>query len=82
LQVELCKELVQWAKVGPRGLHSSTFQLNLSRFGHTSLCPPCLIDCMQPTYPTKCAFIEPKLDECKPLVEPQRISLATSQVAD
>ena len=23
-----------------RGLHSSTFQLNLNRFGHTSLCPP------------------------------------------
>ena len=26
--------------VGGRGLHSSTFQLNLSRFGHTSPCPP------------------------------------------
>jgi len=23
-----------------RGLHSSTFQINLSRFGHTSPCPP------------------------------------------
>jgi hypothetical protein len=23
-----------------RGLHSSTFQLNLSRFGHTSMCAP------------------------------------------
>jgi len=23
-----------------RGLHSSTFQLNLGRFGHTSPCPP------------------------------------------
>ena len=23
-----------------RGLHSSTSQLNLSRFGHTSPCPP------------------------------------------
>jgi hypothetical protein len=23
-----------------RGLHSSTFQLTLSRFGHTSPCPP------------------------------------------
>ena len=23
-----------------RGLHWSTWQLNLSRFGHTSLCPP------------------------------------------
>jgi len=23
-----------------RGLQSSTFQLNLSRFGHTSPCPP------------------------------------------
>jgi len=23
-----------------RGLHSSTFQPNLSRFGHTSPCPP------------------------------------------
>ena len=26
--------------VAGRGLHSSTFQLNLSRFGHTSPCPP------------------------------------------
>jgi hypothetical protein len=26
-------------QVGPRGLHSSTFQLILSRFGHTSPCP-------------------------------------------
>jgi len=26
--------------VDGRGLHSSTFQLNLSRFAHTSLCPP------------------------------------------
>jgi len=25
--------------VGGKGLHSSTFQLNLSRFGHASLCP-------------------------------------------
>jgi hypothetical protein len=25
---------------GGRGLHSSTFQLNLGRFGHTSPCPP------------------------------------------
>jgi hypothetical protein len=23
-----------------RGLHSTTFQLNISRFGHTSPCPP------------------------------------------
>ena len=28
------------AKVGGRGLHSSTFQLNLSRVGHTSPSPP------------------------------------------
>jgi hypothetical protein len=26
--------------VNGRGLHSSTFQLNLSRVGHTPLCPP------------------------------------------
>ena len=26
--------------VDGRGLHSSTSQLNLSRFGHTSPCPP------------------------------------------
>jgi hypothetical protein len=25
---------------GGRGLHSLTFHLNLSRFGHTSPCPP------------------------------------------
>ena len=45
-----------------KGLHSSTFQLNLSRFGHTSL-PPCLIDwgkLMHPTYPTKYAYVEPE----------------------
>ena len=30
-----------WASNIPgRGLHSSTVQLNLSRFGHTSSCPP------------------------------------------
>ena len=28
------------ASPATRGLHSSTFQLNLSRFGHTSPCPP------------------------------------------
>jgi len=27
-------------RVAGRGLHSSTFQLNQSRPGHTSLCPP------------------------------------------
>jgi hypothetical protein len=40
-----------------RGLHSFTSQLNLSRFGHTSLCLR-LIDwakILHPTYPTKCA---------------------------
>jgi hypothetical protein len=25
---------------GGKGLHSPTFQLNLSRYGHTSRCPP------------------------------------------
>ena len=53
------------AGTGTRGLHSSTIQLNLSRFGHTSPCPPvpCLIDwgeMIHPTYPTKCAYVEPK----------------------
>ena len=33
--------------VGPRGLHSSTFQLNLSRFGHL-LVSPWLIDWGKP----------------------------------
>jgi len=28
------------ARVLGRGLHSSTFQLNLGRLGHTSACPP------------------------------------------
>jgi hypothetical protein len=23
---------------------------------------------MHPTYPTKCAYVEPKVEECKPLV--------------
>jgi hypothetical protein len=38
-----------------------TFQLNLSRVGHLSL-SSCLIDwgeIMHPTYPTKCAYVEP-----------------------
>jgi hypothetical protein len=45
-----------------RGLHSSTFQLNLSHFGHTSPCPPVMDwgNIMRPTYSTKCAYIEPK----------------------
>jgi len=31
-----------WAPevINGRGLHSSAFQVNLSRFGHTSLCSP------------------------------------------
>jgi hypothetical protein len=29
---------VERARVAGRGLHSSTFQLNLSRFGHTCPC--------------------------------------------
>jgi hypothetical protein len=31
---------------------------------------PCLLDwgiILLPTYPTKCAYVEPKVDECKPL---------------
>jgi len=45
-----------------RGLHSSTFQLNLSRQGHL-LVSPCLIDwgkTMHQTDPTKSAYVEPK----------------------
>jgi hypothetical protein len=35
------QEFLKWALQPPgRGLHSSTFQLNLSRVGHTSPCPP------------------------------------------
>jgi hypothetical protein len=43
------------AGVAGRGLHSSTFQLNLSRIGRTSPVSPCLIDwgtIMHPTYPS------------------------------
>ena len=50
------------AQGGSRGLHSSTFQLDLSRFSHL-LVSPCLIDWGKPmhqTYPTKCAYVEPK----------------------
>jgi len=45
-----------------RGSHSSTCQLNLSRFCHL-LVSPCLIDwgeTMHHTYPIKCAYVEPK----------------------
>jgi len=31
---------VEFTSVSGRGSHSSTSQLNLSRFGHTSPCPP------------------------------------------
>jgi hypothetical protein len=46
--------------LGGRGLHSSTFQLNLNRSGH-HLVSPCLIDwgeTVHPTYPTRGAYIE------------------------
>ena len=36
LLTRLCKRVVVYG----RGLHSSTFQLNLSRSGHPSPCPP------------------------------------------
>jgi hypothetical protein len=46
-----------------RGLHSSTSQLNLSRFGHTSdPVSPCLRDwgnIMHPSYIAKCVYNEP-----------------------
>jgi hypothetical protein len=45
-----------------RGLHSSTFQFNLSCFGELPL-SPCPIDwgkIMHPTNPTNCAYVEPK----------------------
>jgi len=45
-----------------RGLHSPTFQLKLSRCSHSTVFP-CLIDwgkIMHPTYPTECAYVEPK----------------------
>jgi hypothetical protein len=47
-----------------RGLQSSTFQLNLSCFGHL-LVSPCLINwrkIMHQTYPTKCAYVELKCE--------------------
>ena len=43
-----------------RGLHSSTSHLNLSRFCHQNSMD-------HPAYPTKGAYDEPKVDECKPL---------------
>ena len=42
--------------VAGRGLHSSPFQLNLSRFGHTSPYPPVSqtgVKFVHPTYPQK-----------------------------
>ena len=56
------KRLDGAAEASGRGLHSSTFQLNLRRFGHLLL-SPCLIDwgkSMHQTYPTKCAYVDPK----------------------
>jgi len=53
-------------RAGPRargrGLHSSTFNLRLSYFGHPLVCP-CLIDwekTMHQTYLAKFAYVEPK----------------------
>ena len=43
-----------------RGLHSSTFWLNLSRFSHTSPVSPSLIDWVK--------IVELKVDESKPLL--------------
>jgi len=54
-------QISEWRQSG-KGLHSSTFQLNLSRFCHP-LVSPCLVDwgkTMLPTYPTKCAYVEPR----------------------
>ena len=46
---------------GGRGLHSSTSQLNLSRFGHTSrvLLSTRLGKLRHPTYLTRCVHVEP-----------------------
>ena len=40
LQRELAELASTASRMQGRGLHSSTFELNLSRFGHTSPCPP------------------------------------------
>ena len=56
-------------RLGGRGLHSSAFQLNLSRFGHTFPCPP-----VQWTGWKSCTHrisqnmltLSRKADECKP----------------
>ena len=55
-------DLVVELKAAGRGLHSSTFQLNLSRF--VSLTPP-----TDTEHPTKRAYFKPKkkVDQCKPL---------------
>jgi hypothetical protein len=34
-----CRPVTAWRAPPGRGLHSSTFQLNLIHFGHTSPCP-------------------------------------------
>jgi len=54
---------------GGRVLHSSTFQLNLSRFGPVIL-SPCLIDWGKPCtkrIPQNVLTLTRKVNECKPL---------------
>jgi len=70
--VEEIKEMREKvAKVLGRGLHSSTFQLNLSRFGHTFLCTPVYQtggkSCDQ-RIPQNVLTLSQKVDESQPLV--------------
>ena len=55
-----------------RGLHSPTFQLNLSRCGHTSPCPPVSYtggkSCTQ-RIPQNVLTLSRNVDECKPLAQ-------------
>ena len=86
--VTLCKPLASGAahgvqRVHGRGLHSSTFQLNLSRFRHNipptlRLFPPDTSYTLTkqplntPPIPQKVLTLSQKVDECKPLVHGRR----------
>ena len=52
-----------------RGLHSSTFQLYISRFCH-------FIHPRHPAYPKQLLTLRRKVDECKPLVVAQKFSFS------
>ena len=60
-----------WGGIRGRGLHSSTFHLNLGRSGHTSPCPPVQYTDGKPCaqrIPRNVLTLSRNVDECKPLV--------------